>query len=224
MNPSPVDCITELLAYTYHLTEHLRIEDPAYEQVSANYQRLIQRARARAKAAGIPVSRFDEALFAIFAWIDEAILETPWAQRENWVRHSLQKQYFNTTSAGEEFYTRLAKLTPDDKDLLEVFDYCLASGFKGCLFETYHQEKRQTIQSDTRKKLIDGPVVDDPPDILFPEAGDVSQTHRLKRKKWKGLSGSSSLFVLVPILVFLALYYLMDLRLNHLLDAGRFFK
>ena len=53
----------------------------------------------------------------------------------------------------------------------------------------------------------------DVPEILFPEAGDIVFNKRLKRKKWKGISNFSSVFVLLPILVFLILYYFFNERL-----------
>jgi len=82
MKISAVDCVTELLAYTYHLVDQLQILPLEYEQVSGNYHQLIQRAKSRAKSAGIPKKKFDQALFAIFAWIDETILETGWQQKK----------------------------------------------------------------------------------------------------------------------------------------------
>jgi type VI secretion system protein ImpK len=182
MKISAVDCVTELLAYTYHLVDQLQILPLEYEQVSGNYHQLIQRAKSRAKSAGIPKKKFDQALFAIFAWIDETILETGWQQKNDWIKNSLQKTFFNTTSAGTQFFTRIEKLKSEDKDILEVYDYCLASGFKGSLHEFYHKEKLEAIKIETRKKLTnDGDF--DVPEILFPEAGDIVFNKRLKRKK-----------------------------------------
>ncbi len=217
MKISAVDCVTELLAYTYHLVDQLQTHPIEYDQVSSNYQQLIQRAKMRAKSAGIPIKKFDQALFAIFAWIDETILETGWQQKNEWIKNSLQKQFFNTTSAGTQFFTRIEKLGSEDKDILEVYDYCLASGFKGRLHEPYQKEKLNAIKIETRQKLTDGKDFD-VPEILFPEAGDIVFSKRLKRKKWKGLSSFSSVFVLLPILVFLMLYYFFNERLIQMVN------
>jgi len=223
MKISSVDCVTELLAYTYHLIDRLQTREIGYDQVSDNYNRLIQRAKLRAKSAGIPKKQFDRALFAIFAWIDEAILETGWEQKNEWIKNSLQKKFFNTTSAGKEFFTRIEKLGPEDKDILEVYDYCLASGFKGCLYESYHHEKLKDIIINTRKKLADNDDFD-VPEILFPEAGDIVFTKNLKRKRWKGLSGFSSISVLLPVLLFFILYYFFNGRLIQMVsDSGFLF-
>ena len=212
MKISSADCVTELLAYTYHLVEQLQTAAVPYDQVSGHYQQLIQRAKTRAKSAGIPIQRFDQALFAVFAWIDETLLETSWVHKQDWIKNSLQKKFFNTTNAGTEFFALLEKLGPEDKDILEVYDYCLASGFRGCFFEPLFQEKLTAVKTDTQKKLTDSMNVK-VPEILFPEAGDTILVKRLKRKRWKGLSGYSSVFILIPILLFFILYYFFNAHL-----------
>ncbi len=221
VNISSVDCVTELLAYTYYIVDRLQTGQLEYDEVFNNYQQLIQRAKQRAKSAAIAKNRFDQALFAIFAWIDETILETNWQYKNQWIKNSLQKKFFNTTSAGTRFFEKLEKLGPDDKDIIEVYDYCLASGFKGCLYESYNQEKLNGIKINTRKILSeDGKL--DIPDILFPEAGDIEFSKRLKRKRWKGLSGFSSLLVLLPVLLFVLLYYFFNEHLIQMVNSYGF--
>lgn len=223
MRISSVDCVTELLAYTYHIVEQLQTDAVPFDQVSGSYHQLIQRAKTRAKSAGIPIQQFDKALFAIFAWIDETLLETSWQYKQEWIRNSLQKKFFNTTSAGTEFFAMLEKLGPEDKDILEVYDYCLASGFKGCFFEPLFQERLNAVKIDTRKKLnrdIDVEV----PEILFPEAGDTIFIKRLKRKRWKGLSGYSSVFILIPIALFFVLYYFFNTHLIEMVTSAELIK
>lgn len=212
MKISSADCVTELLAYTYHLVDQFQTNAVPYDQVAGNYQQLIQRAKTRAKSAGIPIQQFDKALFAVFAWIDETLLETNWQYKQDWIKNSLQKKYYNTTSAGTEFFAMLEKLGPEDKETLEVYDYCLASGFKGCYFEPLFQEKLNALKTETLKKLTDSRGVD-VPEVLFPEAGDTIFTRRLKRKRWKGLSGYSSVFILIPIVLFFILYYFFNTHL-----------
>jgi len=219
MKMSSVDCVTELLAYTYHLVDQLLTQPIKYEQVSNNYQQLIQRAKASAQSATIPKNKFDQALFAIFAWIDETILDTGWEHKNEWIKHSLQKKFFNTTSAGVEFFDKLEKIDAEEKDLLEVSDYCLASGFRGRFYESHHQEKLNGIKANTRKKLTnDGDL--DIPEILFPEAGDIEFNKRLKRKRWKGLSNFPLIIVLVPILLFLIMFYFFNESLSRMVATS----
>lgn len=215
MKIEPVDCVTELFAYTYHLVE--QIEQMEYDQVLENYTRIIDKAKACAKDAGIPKKKFDEALFAVFAWVDETIFALAWKHKPEWIRNSLQKRYFNTTSAGSQFFTNLEKLGPDDEDIIEVYDYCLSSGFKGSMYESYDQEKLKSIKQDTVKRS-QGETGLEVPEILFPEAGNKAFNKRLKRKRWKGMSNLTSLFVLLPILLFLVLYYFFNEQLAQIVN------
>ncbi len=218
MNISSVDCITELLAYTYHLVDRLATDPVEFDQVMANYDALIHRAKRKAQNAGISRKLFDDALFAVYAWIDETLLGTGWIHRDQWVRQPLQKRFFNTTNAGAQFFERIQKLTTNDQDTLEVFDYCLASGFKGSLYAPQDQEALASIIRDTRKKLEKVPD-EDLPEVLFPEAGDMLPGKWLKRKSWRGMSSLLSGFVLLPVVLFAGLYFLFSCRLAHILET-----
>jgi len=215
---SSVDCMTELFAYTYYLSEQLNTTKMEYEKVADNYNHLIQKAKECGKNAGISKQKFDKALFPVFAWIDETLLDTSWDHKQEWINNSLQKKYYNTTSAGEEFFTKLEKLKEDEKDILEVFNYCLVSGFKGSLYESYNEQKLNGIKLNTYKKLTGQDPDFQISDILFPEAGNISLNKRLKRKRWKGYSGFLSLFVLIPILIFLILFYFFNKELADIIN------
>ncbi|MCP3941804.1 MAG: DotU family type IV/VI secretion system protein [Desulfobacteraceae bacterium] len=216
MKNTAVDCVTELFAYTYYLVDHLVDNKMEYAQVAENYTMLVAKAREYGKAAGIAKKEFDEALFAVFAWVDEAIFATGWEHKNEWVKNCLQKKYFNTTSAGTKFFEYLAKLKPENAAILEVYDYCLASGFKGSLYESYNQEKLSSIKKNTYK-MLHGAGDIEIPGILFPGAGNIGFQKRLKRKRWKGVSDLTSLFILLPVLLFLILYFIFNERLESLI-------
>jgi len=216
---SSVDCLTELFAYTYYLSEQLNTNSLEYTQVSDNYNQLISQAKDCAKSAGIPKNNFDQALFPVFAWIDETILETGWEHKQEWVKNSLQKTFFNTTSAGEEFFNKLEKVKEDNKDILEVYNYCLVSGFKGSLYEPYNEQKLNGIRQNTYKKIMGDEAGNfEISDILFPDAGSTVLNKMLKRKRWKGYSNFISLFVLLPVLLFLALFYFFNKQLVDIIN------
>ena len=216
---SSVDCMTELFAYTYYLSEQLNTTKMEYVQVEENYNRLISQVKECGKSAGIPKQDFDKALFPVFAWIDETLLATGWEHKQEWVKNSLQKKFFNTTSAGAEFFIKLEKVKEEEKDLLEVFNYCLVSGFKGSLYEPYNEQKLNGIKLNTYKKLV-GDEADnyEISDILFPDAGNIVLKKRLKRKRWKGYSSYISLFVLLPVLLFLILFYFFNKQLVDIIN------
>ncbi|MDR1044455.1 MAG: DotU family type IV/VI secretion system protein [Candidatus Adiutrix sp.] len=52
----------------------------------------------------------DDAFFAACAYIDEALMNSNWTNKGQWLRHSLIRRYFNTLLAGTEFFDRLTHL------------------------------------------------------------------------------------------------------------------
>jgi type IV/VI secretion system ImpK/VasF family protein len=92
---------------------------------------MIEEARAAARDHEIPQAEFDQGLFVVLAWADEALLSGDWKRARLWQRHLLQRRYFNTITAGVEFFSILEGLRPDQHALREVLAICLALGFKG---------------------------------------------------------------------------------------------
>jgi len=75
-----------------------------------------------------------DAKYAFCALMDEIILSSHFAIREDWERAPLQLRLFGEHLAGEGFFNKLEKLrfTPEAKvEVLEVFYTCLLLGFQG---------------------------------------------------------------------------------------------
>ncbi|MCW8416759.1 DotU family type IV/VI secretion system protein [Fluoribacter dumoffii] len=73
----------------------------------------------------------NSALFAACAWIDELVQKSNWMGVRQWQDKLLQAEYFNTTAAGEEFFTRLSKIPSKEEDLIRIYYRCLVLGFEG---------------------------------------------------------------------------------------------
>ena len=217
-----IDCVTELFAYTYYLVEKVNTSQIDFEQVKENYAKLIEKTKEFAQSAGIKKNKINDALFPIFAWIDESLLETSWEHKPEWTKNSLQKIYFNTTNAGELFFTRLEKLGENDKEIQEVYQYCLASGFKGNMYQSFSQEQLKSEKQNILKKVT-GKESLEIPDVLFPNAGNKAISGIIKRKRWKGMAGFSFVFVLLPVLLFLFLFYFFDRQLGNMIMASGIF-
>lgn len=72
--------------------------------------------------------------FAYCALIDETMLATPSAARDEWERSPLQLELFGEQLAGERFFQVLEQqrtATPPRLQVLEVFHMCLRLGFRG---------------------------------------------------------------------------------------------
>jgi hypothetical protein len=131
-----VDCFIELFAYTRYFLRNLEVSPPAYDDTVQRYGQLLDRAEGYARDGGFSQHDCHLALFATCAWIDELILCSGWKERDTWQLNQLQRIYFGTNNAGEEFYQLLTGLDPADREVREVFEYCLALGFKGRYFHS----------------------------------------------------------------------------------------
>jgi type VI secretion system protein ImpK len=72
------------------------------------------------------------AKYAIVAWIDDVLIEAPWAGKKWWTEFALEMEIFHTRDRATLFYTRsqeAAKMTR--RDALEVFYVCVVLGFRG---------------------------------------------------------------------------------------------
>lgn len=74
--------------------------------------------------------------FAVVAFLDEVILSSNDACRNDWAQKPLQEELFGIRVAGEVFFTRVEKLlsraeSAEVADMLEVYYLCLLLGFEG---------------------------------------------------------------------------------------------
>ncbi|MBN1932238.1 MAG: DotU family type IV/VI secretion system protein [Desulfobacterales bacterium] len=125
------DCFLELIAYVAYFLKNAADRQPAFDQVKADIQRLISESQDSLKKGNLSAEDYDLARFAIFAWIDEAILNSGWNEKDKWQREQLQRIYYRTADAGEIFFERLNAVGPHQRDVREVYYLCLAMGFMG---------------------------------------------------------------------------------------------
>ena len=70
--------------------------------------------------------------YAICGWIDSKLIEIPWKESEWWKNHSLDKEFFGTRDAHEDFFKKaLEAATLPGKNALEVFYLAVILGFRG---------------------------------------------------------------------------------------------
>ena len=87
-----------------------------------------------AKKHGASPDDVDAAKYAFCAAVDEIILRSTFAIREDWGRRPLQLTLFGDQLAGENFFVRLEALRARGSahlQALEVFHMCLLLGFQG---------------------------------------------------------------------------------------------
>lgn len=187
-------------------------QQPAFEDVRLNVERLLTEKSTLHLEGGFQSDHYDEARFAVVAYIDEVLLDSAWSESGRWAGDLLQRNYYHTASAGIEFFDRLAGLNmidPAHRDIREVYYYCLALGFSGRYFERSERASLERIRLDTYQLLMAGQTarLNEEGVALSPEAYPASDEQRPEVK-----SGRWTPFIFgVPVLVLVITYVAMKL-------------
>src|SRR5271170_173486 len=179
-----------------------------YESFRADVNRLIEEARTAARKGGIADADFDAGLFAMVAWLDEAVLCSEWPGAPQWQKVPLQLQYFRTSKAGVEFFSRLEELGPKRSRVREVYYLALVIGFRGKYLRPNDQRtinwlKEQQLQNlvDDRERLaLDGERP------LFPQAYPIVMLEPAGTKSRWSISSLPLSLILGPIAIVAILY------------------
>ena len=148
------DCFIDLMAYVAYFQKSLAAKQPSYEKVKGDILRLLEQSEAGMKKGQFSREDYDQARFMVCAWIDEAILSSPWNQKNQWQREQLQRIYFQTTDAGEEAFERLNALGLHQRDVREVYYLCLALGFTGRYSRKEDEYLLEQLKSSNLKILL----------------------------------------------------------------------
>jgi len=201
------DYFIDVVAYvTYFLRSPETQQSSSCDSVRADIQRLLFASEDGVKRGLVSHDDYDQARFAVCAWVDEALLNSTWADKSVWMSRQLQQTYYNTTDAGEKFFDRLHTLGPHQLEVREVYYLCLALGFTGRYFnDEYNLEQIKTANL----KLLLGSSLGLPSLErldLFPEAhpsGDVETSLPSVRKRSAWLTAA---FAVAPVLLFVVLF------------------
>lgn len=218
MNMRLVDCFMELITYTTYFLATPEANQPSYDDTLNRYRLLFSRAEECVRKGGFSGSEGESALFAVCAWIDESLLCSNWSEREKWALSPLQFLRFNTTNAGEEFFRRLGSLGQDERNVREVFEYCIALGFRGRYFLAADEHSLREISKDNLS-LLTGSADPEVPEKLFPGAyGAPIETGR--SKKWLRLISPSKIpLIVIPVIAFIALFLLYRYMLDRMVSG-----
>ncbi|MDR2801393.1 MAG: DotU family type IV/VI secretion system protein [Desulfovibrio sp.] len=207
--------------------------------------RLLDQAVRRAVAEGLDREYATTADLAVSAFIDEILLSSAWAGREEWMGKSLQLVRHDTATAGEDFYRILdvllekaQKAAPHGsgiqiragrgeenperemlKTVLEIFALCLAQGFSGMFFDDSAAIRAKLDAIGHFVPEVRRGMAARDADLLFPAAYPASPAAKPLFGSLRCFDGLDWLLWLTPILVVGFLYYFYDMHLNALLDA-----
>ncbi len=126
-----LDCFIELIAYMAYFKRIVAAGQPDFNQVKADIDQLITKCQNHPQRNRYSPADFDLAQFAVFAWVDEMLLDSPWQAKNRWQGEQLQRLYYQTVDAGELFFDKLNALEAGQTEVREVYYLCLALGFSG---------------------------------------------------------------------------------------------
>lgn len=164
----------------------VQIPDSAMDAFDEEIRSTVDAAQTRARVQGIPELEFKSALFAVCAWIDEALMRAGLEGFEVWPARMLQQHYFNTTRAGIQFFERLENLSSRDLELREVFLLCLTLGYQGKFaLKGMEGEREALIRQQVNNYIeVSGVGVDPSKGLLFPDAYISDRASVAARQTW----------------------------------------
>jgi len=196
-------------------------------QLAAQLAPMLNEAQRVALEQGHGAEDLHEALFAVAAWIDEALLTSGWADAEGWRRHLLQRQHFGISNAGVAFFEHLNKVDAGNAAVEEVYLMCIALGFQGHFGHGGQAAERELI----RQALLGRVLTRTPQEVaatagalLFPEGYATAPAD--DRRRWRWLPSRRVVaFALYGFLGVLVIYLLSNAvlasRVNTLLPLIR---
>ena len=163
------DCFMELIAYVAYFLKTASAKQPSHTLVKAEIDRLISNSQQICEKCNFSPEDYILARFAVFAWIDEAILSSGWNEKN--------KLAGGTTSAGvlSDNGRRGAFLRPPEltwgrssADVREVYYLCLAMGFTG-----RHRHAGDEILLDQMKSASLNLLSGSPAGLPLPERSEL---------------------------------------------------
>lgn len=201
----------DLFKYVWDLNTN-QFATVSYDEFRGKVTTLI--AEIKLKENEVDKHNLNSALFAVCAWIDELVQKTSWAGVRQWQDKLLQAEYFNTTSAGEEFFVRLSKIPSKQEDLFRIYYRCLVLGFEGVYHKPLDKPDLRKYKNFALEQLSHGFNMANYPSefVAFPLAykNDNLQITPPKLDQYRSL-----LWWLLPIPVILIIYFFFYFVINN---------
>jgi type VI secretion system protein ImpK len=212
--PALRDLFTDLMAYGLFFQASCGEQPPPLGEVRDRTTALIEEQEKRARAGEAVWETYQEARFAVLAWLDELILTSPWPHRGQW--QHLMLRLYGTLNAGKEFFDRLERIPAAAREVREMYYLCLALGFQGKYALADSPQALAQLRRTLYHELAGAPNELRPSEPrLFPEAyrkpsGNGPRLPRI-HPLWFGLA------VLVPVLLFGIYFWLLRAETSRLI-------
>ena len=145
---------TDLIAYALLFRETCGQREWTPAELRDRLTALIDAQERRARGGEVPWDSYVEARFAVLAWVDELILNSPWAKRSDW--QHLMLKYYGTLNAGNQFFDRLEQPPASQRGVLEMYYFCLALGFEGKFALAENSRALHELKQRLHNQLVSG--------------------------------------------------------------------
>jgi type VI secretion system protein ImpK len=202
------ELFTDLIAFALVFRETCETRPWTAADLRNRLTVLIEAQERRARGSAVAWESYLEARFAVLAWIDELVLNSPWPQRSQW--QHLMLTYYATLNAGNQFFERLERLPAAARDIREIYYYCLALGFEGKFALAGNPNALRELRRTLYHQLVAADGVRSADAHLFPEAYRRPPPPASAPARHWGAAVWVALISLVPVALFIV--YLLVLR------------
>ena len=217
-----LDCFIDTIAYVAYFADSRVAVTLPYDQVRGDVEKLLGESRTRAEAEEIDSESYDNARFAVVAWIDERMMASGWKSRSVWQRSLLQKGLYKTTDAGILFFDRLKELGPEESAVREVYYLCVALGFTGRYCLEGDDVRLDQLKSSNSKMLTGSSmgVLSVEGSTLFPGAYESGSADGDEKGRDRRESLIYGLLAGVPLLILVAMWFFYRFILTSEISSG----
>lgn len=162
------------------------------EALLAEIQAATDSFRSTALSSGYTKDMVEDAIYAVYAAIDEAVLTSTVPFRDAWKARSLQLERFGDQLAGEHFFDRLRNIRErgaSHTEVAEVYLLCLRLGFRG----------RFALDDNDRLQSLTTALGSDVDHLRGPAGAMAPHTSRSDGQRF-GLRGFASGWVIAGVL------------------------
>ncbi|KVA38392.1 hypothetical protein WI44_07935 [Burkholderia cepacia] len=145
--------------------------------------------------------------YALCAFIDEAVMATPWGNSSLWRERSLLSYHHNETWGGEKFFTVLARMQMEPERYHHVLEFkyvCLCLGFQGKYGQQHNQQDTLNAIIVKLHRIL-RPLRGDAPEGLIDAPTVATHRYRLKRQMPLWTPWAIALVVLVGAYLFFSI-------------------
>ncbi len=138
-----------------HLASHVRSLPigPALEPLRRLATNELEAFTGRARALGLEQKSVQLGHYILCAFLDDAVMSTPWGASSPWSRQSLLVAYHNDSQGGDRMFSIAEQMERDpgrEPRLVELLYQCLSLGFEG---RAALDPRGQSLLNDRRSRL-----------------------------------------------------------------------